>query len=197
MSTTEDPDDRPGEPVDRDQEAVLGTPDTFADHDAPDSDGRLPADVTPEQVDALFAQIVAGFDAPHPVPPDGPRRPVMPAAGPVLNRRLGDPRSAGPDDPSILDGLDTFGTGLDETPEHFEPPAPPPLPKVSFAAILSVLAVILGLALILDQTLLPIDATVHLLLGIAGIIGGSAGLIMRLRPGDDDDGPSTDDGAVV
>ncbi|MFC7758131.1 hypothetical protein ACFQY4_08980 [Catellatospora bangladeshensis] len=94
-------------------------------------------EATPEQVDAEFARIVAGFDTPVVTPTwpateeqtgsPVPAGPVWPAGGPILNRGgpTGDPRAVGPDDPSLLDSLDTFGGGLpDDTPDEFVPPPP-------------------------------------------------------------------------
>jgi hypothetical protein len=170
-----------------------------------DPDGR-----SSDQVDAAFAQIVAGYDAPveavswpasedlptvdtvdtqdlePPAPAPRPTGPVWPAAGPVLN------------EPSILDGLDTFGDGLpDEDDEPFVPPPPPPLPRLSAQAIFGVLAIIGGLWLFFDTDLLPIGDQASMLLGLLGIIGGAVALIMRLRPGGPDDPDLPDDGAVV
>jgi hypothetical protein len=152
---------------------------------SPDSENQ-PAD----HIDAEFAKIVASFDSvpewpSHPAE-DEHRGPIWPASGPVLNQ------------PSLLDGLDTFGAHLpDDPPEKFVPPTPPPLPTVPFTAILSVLAVILGFVLFFDRDLLPVRTGVSMLLGLLCVLGGAAALIMRLRPGGDDDEPSSDDGAVV
>lgn len=174
-----------------------------------DPDGR-----SSDQVDAAFAQIVAGYDsapaeatwpssedlaAPSPSPspdkPAAPAGPVWPAGGPILNR---DPRAADPDGPSLLDGLDTFGADLpDDGSETFVPPPPPPLPRISVQAIIGVLAIVAGLWLFFDPGLLGIGEQASMLLGLIGIIGGAAALIMRLRPGGPDDPDLPDDGAVV
>jgi hypothetical protein len=179
-----------------------------------DPDGR-----SSDQVDAAFAQIVAGYDSapaevtwpssedlaapsspspsPSPTPSPSPERlagPVWPANGPILNR---DPRTADPDGPSLLDGLDSFGADLPDDDEPFVPPPPPPLPRISFQAIVGILAIIAGLWLFFDTDLLPIGDQAGMLLGLVGIIGGAAALIMRLRPGGPDDPDLPDDGAVV
>lgn len=176
-----------------------------------DPDGR-----SSDQVDAAFAQIVAGYDATpgeatwpssedvadpagrEPVaadPPEStPTGPVWPAGGPILNR---DPRAVGADDPSLLDGLDTFGADLPDDDEPFVPPPPPPLPRISAQAILGVVAIIAGLWLFFDTNLLPVGEQASMVLGLVGVIGGAAALIMRLRPGGPDDPDLPDDGAVV
>jgi hypothetical protein len=169
-----------------------------------DPDGR-----SSDQVDAAFAQIVAAYDsapaevtwpssedlpAPPPAPVDKPAGPVWPVGGPILNR---DPRTADPDGPSLLDGLDTFGAELPDDDEPFVPPPPPPLPRISFQAIVGVIAIVAGLFLFFDSGLLPLGDQAAMLLGLIGIIGGAAALIMRLRPGGPDDPDLPDDGAVV
>ncbi len=166
---------------------------------SPDSHDQQPdsSRSEPDHIDAEFARIVAGFDAAPdwpstqtaqttqaPAEPE-PKGPIWPAGGPVLNQ------------PSLLDGLDTFGAHLpDDTPETFVPPPAPPLPRVSLSAILAVAAIIGGFVVFFDRDLLPVSSSVSMLLGIAGVLGGAAALIMRLRPGGEDDEPF-DDGAVV
>lgn len=147
----------------------------------------------PENIDAEFAKIVASFDtAPDWPESKAPTGPVWPAGGPVLNQ----PEQ--PYEPSLLDGLDTFGAHLpDDTPEQFVPPTPPPFPKIPFAAILAVLAIVLGLVLFFDRGILPVSSSVSMLLGLVSVLGGAAALIMRLRPGGEDEAPPPDDGAVV
>lgn len=152
-----------------------------------DSQDQQPAD----HIDAEFAKIVAGFDAAPswPAEEDAPpprKGPVWPASGPVLN------------EPSLLDALDTFGTQLPDGPEdRYVPPPPPPLPRISFAALLAVMAIIFGFILFANRSLLPVSGGIHMLLGLACVIGGTAALIMRLRPGRSDEDPPLDDGAVV
>lgn len=169
-----------------------------------DPDGR-----SSEQVDAAFAQIVAGFDTPvapdqaswptsEDVPESAPTPatgPIWPAGGPILNR---DPRAADPHGPSLLDGLDTFGADLpDDDSEPFVRPTPPPLPRISLAAILGFLITIFGVFLIIKGNLLPISASGNLLAGVAVTIAGAGLLLSRLRPGGDDEPELPDDGAVV
>ena len=60
-----------------------------------------------------------------------------------------------------------------------------------------VLGIVAGLWLFFDPGLLPIGDQASMLLGLIGIIGGAAALIMRLRPGGPDDPDLPDDGAVV
>ncbi|MEV0003776.1 DUF308 domain-containing protein [Micromonospora sp. NPDC050980] len=104
------------------------------------------------------------------------------------------------DEPSLLDGLDTFGAGLPDdasAEEHYTPPPPPPLPRFSKYAVLGVLSIVLGFLLFLSPTVMSlVDPQVVTLLGFTGILAGFVMLIWRLRPGDRDD-HDPDDGAVV
>lgn len=169
-----------------------------------DPDGR-----SSEQVDAAFAQIVAGFDAP--VAPDqaswptsedvaapgnAPAAgPIWPAGGPILNR---DPRAADPHGPSLLEGLDTFGADLpDDDSEPFVRPDPPPLPRISPQAIFGALVTAFGVFIIIKGDLLPVTLSANLLAGVAVTVAGVALLLSRLRPGGDDEPDLPDDGAVV
>ncbi len=108
------------------------------------------------------------------------------------------------DDRGLLDGLDGldsdgFGDGFDgEDEEGYTPPPPPPLPRVAPATIAAVIAIIAGVVIFFNPTLLPIDQTVAMVFGFCGILGGFVALIWRLRPGDDDDDHfDPNDGAVV
>jgi hypothetical protein len=192
-----------------------------------DEGGTEPVDDEPD-IEAEWARIVAGFhtapaagshpwpaaedlDEPDPseaagggLPRTGPEEAPGPTATDV--RRLpyaadisGISVSRGrQDEPSLLDGLDTFGTGLpgDADEEHYTPPPPPPLPRVSKYAVVGLLAIVLGFLLFLYPSLLPADPPVVTLLGFTGILAGFVMLVWRLRPGDTDD-HDPDDGAVV
>ncbi|MEO3775625.1 DUF308 domain-containing protein [Micromonospora sp. B11E3] len=101
------------------------------------------------------------------------------------------------DEPSLLDGLDTFGADLPDDPdEGYTPPPPPPLPRISKYAVVGVLGIVIGFVLFLKPSLLPVDSSVVTLFGFTGILAGFVTLIWRLRPGDSDD-YDPDDGARV
>lgn len=191
-----------------------------------DEGGGDPPRADEPDIEAEWAKIVAGFHTgpttgSHPWPAaedvDDPATPGGGAtgraeepAGPTATdvRRL--PYAADVsgisvsrdrhDEPSLLDGLDTFGAGLpDEASEeeHYTPPPPPPLPRFSKYAVLGVLSIVLGFLLFLSPTVMSlVDPSVVTLLGFTGILAGFVMLIWRLRPGDRDD-HDPDDGAVV
>lgn len=156
------------------------------------------------EVDEEWARIIAGFHTtvesetpPWPAAEDNPRQeeplPVT-EENPPHNRRRTDPK----EEPSILYGLDTFGTDLpaeSDEDERYVPPPPPPLPHISKYAVLGIISITVGFLLFLFPRLIPIDSFTVTVLGFAAIVGGAVTLVWRLRSGDDDD--EFDDGAVV
>lgn len=171
-----------------------------------------PAATPQAEVDAAWAEIIAGFHtAPDPTaeppwpaaesveesvtkPPPAPPRLQSAAdfSGITLNRR----RTDQPDPPSLLDGLEELDAEGDED-ERYVPPPPPPLPRISKYAVMGVLGVILGFVLFLFPYLLPIDTDYVTLVGFAAIVTGAVMLVWRLRSGEDDEDDDFDDGAVV
>ena len=178
----------------------------------------------PGTVDAEWAKIVAGFHTPaDPTAPPWPaaegvdptRAPAAAdrpagnepppagrhaAVGRRLLRHLAQPPPHRPHEPSLLDGLDTFGSGLrrraDDDDERYTPPPPPPLPRISKYAV----AGVLGHRARLRAVPVPVAAADRprdyvTLIGFTAIVAGAVTLVWRLRSGDDDD--DFDDGAVV
>jgi hypothetical protein len=171
---------------------------------APALDPQREIEPAAPDVEAAWLEIVAGYnrtvdptDAPWPtsenVTLSEPRPlPRLDKIEPVRERR------AEPDEPSLLDALDTFGADLpdDEDTEGYTPPPAPPLPRISTAASFGVGAIAFGLLLFVWPGLLPMAMNTVLLLAFGSIVAGFATLIWRLRPGDDDD-DDFDDGARV
>lgn len=157
--------------------------------------------------DGAWAEIVAGLQA------DGPRRAWPEPEDQTRSGRIGPGRSrltlggrvapsASPaDEPSLLDGLDTFGADLpdaeEEEEEEFTPPPAPPVPRPSAATVLAVVGIVGGLAVFLRPELLPTSAGLAMFTGVVALLAGFGALIWRLRPGGDDDEPDPDDGARV
>jgi hypothetical protein len=79
--------------------------------------------------------------------------------------------------------------------EHYVPPAPPPLPRLSGATIWALLIMSASLVVLIVGSEFGLPSDFSFLAGVAGILVGAGILIMRLRerPPDDED----DDGAVV
>jgi hypothetical protein len=182
---------------------------------APQYETHPDATASQRDVDAEWARIIAGFNTTvDPTAPPWPavegddptRAPELPEARPdppqprpsttdvpgtSLSRRHTEP------DPSLLDGLDTFGAGLDgpDDDERYIPPPPPPFPRISKYAVAGVVAIIVGFILFMRPSLLPVDRDLVTLIGFCAVIGGAATLVLRLRADKDDD--DFDDGAVV
>jgi hypothetical protein len=157
----------------------------------------------PDSVDAAFAGIIAGleeqFGADVPAWPADPDAPERHTPGGGLARWSASTVEPA-EEPSLLDGLDTFGADLpdEEEDEGYTPPPPPPLPRISLAAVLGILSIIGGLVIFFKPGLIPISWNLAMLLGFGGILAGFVTLIWRLRSGDeDDDHWDPDDGAVV
>jgi hypothetical protein len=113
------------------------------------------------------------------------------------DRVLDRPVTRSPDEPTLLDALDTFGADLPAGDnEGYTPPTPPPVPRPPAAVVLALLGIASGLVFFFKPELLPIDADVTLLLGFGTLLAGVITLIWRLRPGDEEDDES-DDGAIV
>ena len=161
----------------------------------------------PEDVDAAFARLVAGYDADAEAPAtdDDDVRP-WPAAEDV--DEAADSPSHEPidfDQPDIpigeslvissTDPLNTEATWEDEG--HFVPPPPPPLPQLDPLMLLAWIGVLGSVVIAVFATLVGwVIPRLLLLAMIVGFIGGIVVLIARVsRDPTDPDHP--DDGAVV
>jgi hypothetical protein len=162
-----------------------------------------PPGLTGDDIDAAWAQIVAGYDAT--AEPTGRPEPTgrtswpepPPSAEPEPPRyRLARPTA---DEPSLLDGLDSFGADLpdDDDDESYTPPVAPPVPRPSMPTTFAVIGIIGGLAMFLKPDLVSfLSESLAMFLGFTAIVSGFGTLVWRLRPGDEDD-IDPDDGAKV
>jgi len=100
------------------------------------------------------------------------------------------------EEPTLLDALDA---DYDDGDESFVPPEPPPVPKISQAAAISLGLIGLGvLVLVWPQLLVYLnirDPEVALVVAAVFLVAGSVGLVLRLRAAPDEEDP--DDGARV
>lgn len=168
--------------------------------DAADMAGRpAPAsssdDLAPDDVESLFADIVAGYDAPatDPVPrwsvlEDADALPPFePPERPPLSSRL--LRSSGPAEPAPVPDH--------EVDDHFVPDPPPPLPESDRVTRLAWAGLIGGPVLIMIAAVFGLSLGGWVLVAaLAAFLGGFATLILRMgdRRSDDD---GWDDGAVL
>lgn len=162
------------------------------DTEAAERDRRRREELGADEVDTLFADIVAGYDATgdDPVPrwsvleDAAPEADEAPPQRPPLSSRLlrSAPREDAPDD-------DVEG--------HFVPPPPPPLPEADRVTRLAWAALIGGPALIILASLFGIGLESWLAFtALCLFVGGFATLVARMRdqPSQDD---GWDDGAVL
>ncbi|GAA1538298.1 hypothetical protein GCM10009827_066770 [Dactylosporangium maewongense] len=175
---------------------------------SPSSQSSQEAKTSRKSDDETFASIIAGFhttvdptSAPWPAAEDldssgsaaadmdtepAPRTPLRRASEAV--------------DRSLLDSLDSFGADLPDDEDDdagYTPPPPPPLPRIAPSTVLAVLALIGGLVLLIWPDLLPVFGPQStLFLGFALLLSGFVTLILRLRPGDEED-DDPDNGARV
>lgn len=227
----------------------------FGEYPSTGRPGRSSVDPTAEEIDAVFANIIAAYDIPtdpaarswplaeelptaerHPErrrtdrpsrpsgesePPTGPQpahpqghaqgpdKGAHPPDGPLESSSQSERPSPSLDEPSLidrpsplnepslLDGLDTFGAGLSDEEEGYQPPPPPPLPRLASTTIAAIVAIVAGLALFIWPALLPLRQTVAMFLGFSLVCGGFAALVLRMRSGEDEEDDDPDDGAKV
>lgn len=150
----------------------------------------------PPDVETQWARIVAQFRAeaeaesrPWPDPSTDAGR---------VGRDSAAGRPSRTDEPSLLDALDTFGADLPDDEGSYTPPPPPPLPRPSKVAVAAVLGIVAGFILFLRPDLLPLNEGLTQLAGFTAVLAGVVALILRLRPGgEDDEDADPDHGAVV
>ena len=146
----------------------------------------------PEDVDATFAEIVAGLEregvgrqaVPDEVDPDEgdeaePARPSRPEGGPAVATAEADPDDE-PDDPN----------------DHFVPPDPPPLPALRPGTIAALLLILAGVVLLLFPSLFGLTGALGTPLALIIMCSGAGWLILRMRNTPPPDS-GWDDGAVL
>jgi hypothetical protein len=123
-------------------------------------------------VDAAFAQIVAGWEREH----GHTEWPDDESA--ESSESVAEPEQA----------PDTEDEPLEDE-GHFVPPEPPPLPRPQPQTLGAIALILLGVALLAIPSLIGFSAQVSLALGLLAVSGGIVWLIARLRQG-----PPTDSG---
>ncbi|QFZ17443.1 hypothetical protein [Saccharothrix syringae] len=146
----------------------------------------------PEDVDATFAEIVAGLeregvgkrtwaddedDAAEDVAAEEaePARPVRPEGQPAVA---------------------TAEEGDEESDEHYVPPEPPPLPALRPGTIAALLLILLGVVVLLFPGLFGLTGSVGTPLALIVMCSGVGWLVLRIRNGPPPDS-GWDDGAVL
>jgi hypothetical protein len=158
----------------------------------------------PEDVDAAFAEIVAGLeregvgiglteeiekpDLEHDTP-TGPIGPIEPATPPTGWRR-----PEGPWDWAATGGdlgeADTADAAEPE--EHYVPPEPPPLPRLRTSTIFGLVMMLIGVLLLVAPRAIGLNVGIALPLALVSITSGVGWLMLRIKqgppPGSGDDG---------
>ncbi|WP_338595282.1 DUF308 domain-containing protein [Saccharopolyspora sp. SCSIO 74807] len=151
----------------------------------------------PEDIDAAFAEIVAGLERDEPLArwpqEDGPRTTADDADGqgraPDPPGRADEALSPAPVEPAGPRDWTPPAEADDEG--HYEPPEPPPMPRPTAATIGGISTIVLGVLLLVVPGLAGLGGSVALPAGLIAISGGIGWLLLRLRsnpPGSGDDG---------
>jgi hypothetical protein len=141
----------------------------------------------PEDVDATFAEIVAGLRSEGiGLIADG-----TPDAGPAAaaEKSSREPEPAPERNTGWRGGGTEWDTTIfaededDDEDDHFVPPDPPPLPRPRAGALIVLLLFIAGLLLLIAPNLLGLGDSVSTPLGILALAAGIALLLLRVRQG--------------
>jgi hypothetical protein len=129
-----------------------------------------------------------GPEAGRAAPPGAGDRPEPPAAGGPARGRAS--RAAHPGRPPGHPGAD----GGADPEEHYIPPAPPPIPRLSKQAVVALILIAVGTVLLLSPQAVGFSAQSGLALGVVSLVSAGGLLVLRLREDRHDD---PDDGAVL
>ncbi|PSL56429.1 hypothetical protein B0I31_103178 [Saccharothrix carnea] len=152
----------------------------------------------PEDVDATFAEIVAGLERegvgkqvlPDELEPDEgdeaePARPGRPEGQPAV--------ATVDDDP---DSYPDSAADSDDPSDHYVPPEPPPLPALRPGTIAALAVIVLGVVLLLFPGLFGLTGVIGTPLALIVMCSGAGWLILRMRNTQPPDS-GWDDGAVL
>jgi hypothetical protein len=133
----------------------------------------------------------------HPGPAEGDLRPA-PGRRRRQPRRAEEPPSHPADEaePPDIEPPDIEPPHIEpaDIEEHYIPPTPPPIPRLSKQAVLALVLIAAGALLLLAPQVLGLSAQAGIALGVVALVSAGTLLVLRLRE-DRYDGP--DDGAVL
>jgi hypothetical protein len=140
----------------------------------------------PEDVDATFAEIVAGLRSEGIGLIADDTADAEPAAPEKSSHEQEQAPERGTGWRSGGTEWDTTifaGDSADDEDEHFVPPEPPPLPRPRAGALIVLLLFIVGLLVLIAPNLLGLGNSVATPLGILALATGVALLLLRVRQG--------------
>jgi hypothetical protein len=153
----------------------------------------------PEDVDAAFAEIVAGLEREGvgrlpDLDEAGPGATVV--DGPSDEEPAATARPAAPPPPAWRgsEGEWDWSWGTDE--EHYVPPEPPPLPRLRPLTIVALVLIVASVVLLFAPGLIGLAPRVGTPIALIALIGGGALLLLRIRKTPRHQG-ERDDGAQI
>jgi hypothetical protein len=158
----------------------------------------------PEDVDAAFAEIVAGLEREglgsflneEDQLTDGeggsrPKPPTEPAAG-ATQAATTEQSSPGW---RTADQEWDWASASEE--EHYVPPEPPPFPRPHAGTVAGMVLIALGLLLLIVPTIIGLGTRIGTPLGLVALAAGIGWLVLRIRHGNPPDHGERDDGAQI
>jgi hypothetical protein len=159
----------------------------------------------PEDVDAAFAEIVAGLEREglgsflneeEPLtdsadsPDKGPKPPTEPAATTTT-------QAATTESPGWRTADQDWDWASASDEEHYVPPEPPPFPKPRAGTVVGMLLIAIGLLLLIVPTIIGLGTPIGTPLGLVALAAGIGWLVLRIRHGNPPDHGNRDDGAQI
>jgi hypothetical protein len=148
----------------------------------------------PEDVDAAFAEIVAGLERDGMGvrwPEDQPAtRQDTTAAEETRPIEPQQPPPAAPPAPGWRTGDKEWDWAAASDEEHYVPPDPPPFPRPRPLTVLAVVLILIGICLLAFPNVIGLDTGVATPLAIIALTSGVGWLLLRMRHG-----PPPDDGS--
>ncbi|WP_433270105.1 hypothetical protein ACQPZF_08830 [Actinosynnema sp. CS-041913] len=143
----------------------------------------------PEDVDATFAEIVAGLE-----------REGVGKTWPDDEAEAQDDDEAEPAKPTRPEGQPAVATAEedpdDDPDDHFVPPEPPPLPALRAGTIAALVLIAVGVVLLVVPSLFGLAPRIGTPLALIVLCSGVGWLVLRIRNGPPPDS-GWDDGAVL
>ena len=149
----------------------------------------------PEDVDAAFAEIVAGMERDGMGvrwPEDQPANRQDTSAAEETRPIEPQPPAAAPPPAGWRTADKEWDWAAASDEEHYVPPDPPPFPKPRPLTVLAVVLIVIGIGLLAFPSVIGLETQVATPLAIIALTSGVGWLLLRMRHGPP---PSDDDGS--